>query len=93
MYQDVDVNLSDHKPVCGVFEVRVKKVEDKEMYGKLFQQQKRMYYVQKEGVLMGKDASGRVGGVSGHRDEARERKRNSDGVDFFCEKQVQASKE
>ncbi len=84
MYQDVDVNLSDHKPVCAVFEVRVKKVDDKEMYAKLFKQQKRMYYVQKEGVIMAKDASGRVGGVIGHRDEARDRKTSSDEVDFFC---------
>lgn len=47
LYQDVDVNLSDHKPVCAVFEVRVKKVDDKEMYLKQFEQEKRMYYVQK----------------------------------------------
>ncbi len=84
LYQDVDVNLSDHKPVCAVFEVRVKKVDDKEMYLKQFEQEKRMYYVQKEGVLMAKDASGRVGGVNVHRDEARDRKKSSNEVDFFC---------
>lgn len=36
LYQDIDINLSDHKPVCGLFEVRVKKVENKEEYGKRF---------------------------------------------------------
>jgi hypothetical protein len=93
MYQDVDVNLSDHKPVYGVFEVRVKKVEDKEKYGKQFEQEKRLYYVQKEKVLKGKDASGRFMGVGNHANDIKSRKNSSNEIDFFCEKQVQASKE
>ncbi len=93
MYQDVDVNLSDHKPVCGVFEVRVKRVEDKEKYGKQFEHEKRLYYVQKEKVLNAKDASGRVGGVKSQANEIKSRKNSSNEIDFFCEKQLQASKE
>jgi len=47
LYQDIDINLSDHKPVCGLFEVRIRKVEDKEKYVKVFEEGKRVYYGQK----------------------------------------------
>jgi hypothetical protein len=26
IYQDIDINLSDHKPVCALFEVKIKKI-------------------------------------------------------------------
>lgn len=26
LYQDIDINLSDHKPVCSLFEVQIKKI-------------------------------------------------------------------
>ena len=43
-YQDVDINLSDHKPVLAVFEVKVKKIELKEDYQMKFNQLKKKYY-------------------------------------------------
>ena len=29
MYQDIDINLSDHKPVYALYEVAIKKIENK----------------------------------------------------------------
>jgi hypothetical protein len=31
-YKDIDVNLSDHKPVYGIYQIRIKKISDKNKY-------------------------------------------------------------
>lgn len=51
-----------------------------------------MYYSQKDKVLKTKDSSGRVKAVSGQNDFVEGRKKSTNEIDFFCEKQVQASK-
>jgi hypothetical protein len=52
-----------------------------------------MYYSHKDKILKAKDSSGRVEVVSSSKDNVNERKKSNNEIDFFCEKQVQASKE
>lgn len=43
----MDVNLSDHKPVTALFDLKIKKIDSRDLYQKKFSQIKALYYKHK----------------------------------------------